>query len=493
MDAGRGSGTVVVVDDDETIRALVGTMLEKAGYTVRRAASGDELRRALANAGAVDADAVNAAASDVDAVVLDVMLPRENGHALLAELRRTAPKLPVIMLTASPDAQSAVDALKAGAYDYLLKPVRREDLLLAVRNAVEKSRLERELAARAALDPQLPEGLVAVSTPMRRVVGVVEQIRHSHASVLLTGPSGSGKEVIARHVHSTSGRRGAFVAVNCAALPHDLVESELFGHERGAFTGADKRRLGRFEEAEGGTLFLDEIGEVPLAVQPKLLRALQEREVQRVGGERVAVDVRVVAATNVALEDAVRAGRFRADLLYRLDVVRLRLPPLSERPADIVPLARTLLRRVCQEERVAALTLTRSAEERLVRWSWPGNVRELENVLRRTVLLLDPGAGTVVDAVHVLVDDGVTVDADAVDVGAAPAGFGADVVDVDVPYAVAREAAVGAFEREYVLTLLRATRGNLAEAARRAGVDRSNLRRVMVRNGISPDSFRDET
>jgi two-component system response regulator HydG len=471
-------GRIVVVDDDDDVRRFLTTLLDKSGHDPIACADGDALRAVVGGA--------NGDIDDVDVVLLDIMMPRDNGLDLLSMLRREHPTLPVIMLTASPDAQSAIDALKAGAYDYLLKPVRREPLLLAVRNAVEKSRLRRELRAHRALQPTLPAGMVARSPAMVQIVATAAQVAHSAVPVLITGDSGSGKEVVAHFVHERSKRTGAFVAVNCAALPAELIDSELFGHEKGAFTGADRRRRGRFEEAHGGTLFLDEIAELPLALQPKLLRVLQEREVLRVGGDRVAVDVRVVAATNVDLEAAVKAGRFRADLLYRLDVIRLRLPPLLERVDDIVPLASALLSRFCREERRDVPALTAAARRRLMRWRWPGNVRELDNVVRRSLLLL-PLDATVLDAADIRVEDGGFVD-DASAHSTTLVEFEGDDVR---PWAEAKDAAVLAFEREYLMQLMRASSGNLTEAGRRAGVDRSNLRRLLVRNGLSVDAFRD--
>jgi two-component system response regulator HydG len=464
-------GRIIVVDDDDDVRRLLTTILDKSGHEPIGCSDGEALRAVLDGA---DVD-------DVDAVLLDIMMPRDNGLDLLSMLRRDYADLPVIMLTASPDAQSAIDALKAGAYDYLLKPVRREPLLLAVRNAVEKSRLRRELRAHRALQPTLPAGMVARSASMLQIVATATQVAHSTVPVLITGDSGSGKEVVAHFVHERSRRTGAFVAVNCAALPAELIDSELFGHEKGAFTGADRRRRGRFEEAHGGTLFLDELAELPLALQPKLLRALQEREVVRVGGDRVAVDVRVVAATNVDLEAAVKAGRFRADLLYRLDVIRLRLPPLSDRADDVVPLASALLSRFCREENRAVPAVTAAARRRLLQWRWPGNVRELDNVMRRSLLLL-PAENTVLDVNDIRLDDGGHVDV--------PVPL---VLDDDTlpPWAEAKDAAVAVFERDYLMRVLRAAAGNLTEAGRRAGVDRSNLRRLLVKNGLSLDPFRE--
>lgn len=496
------TGRVVVVDDDDDVRHLLATMLGAAGHAVTACADGEALRSAVDG----DADA------GLDVVLLDLMMPRDNGLTLLAWLLQQRPTLPVIMLTASPDAQSAIDALKGGAYDYLLKPIRREPLLLAVRNAVEKSQLRRELQARAALEPTLPQGMVANSAVMRRIVQTSTTIAPSAVPVLITGESGSGKEVVARHVHQASGRRGAFIAVNCAALPADLIDAELFGHDKGAFTGADRRRRGRFEEAEGGTLFLDELAELPLALQPKLLRVLQEREVVRLGGERVKIDVRVVAATNADLEDAVRQGRFRADLLYRLDVIRLRLPSLRERREDIVALTSTLLDRFCAEERRAVPKLTDGARRRLLGWRWPGNVRELDNVVRRSVLLLDPQA-SVLEAADILVDDGIQMEPETIvaslprtttdkiaALGAPPSEWQRLAAQPDSgpddepqrPFTEAKDAAVVAFERTYLVQLLKACGGNLTEAGRRAGIDRSNLRRLLVRNGLRPEDFREE-
>lgn len=373
-------GTILVVDDDIEIRKLYALLLEMAGYLVYDCGSAADARRLLGG----ESD------EPIDAIVLDVMMPDETGLDFLAWLCEQHADIPTVMVTASSDVEHAVFALKNGAFDYLVKPAKKEDLLLTARSAVEKGQMARELRVLRALDPNTllsDDEAVFASDAMRSILGIVEQVKGTTVPVMILGESGSGKEVIARLLHRRSAREGAFVAINCAALPSDLIESELFGHEKGAFTGASTRRKGRFEEAEGGTIFLDEVGELDHNVQAKLLRVLQEKEVTRVGGQTVPVNVRVLVATNRDLERDVREGRFRADLYYRLDVITLQVPPLRQRRDEIPVLAEHLLKRFSREEGVPLKALSPGALERLSQYDWPGNVRELGNVLKRSVLL----------------------------------------------------------------------------------------------------------
>jgi two-component system response regulator HydG len=375
---------VLIVDDEEDARAALRVTLEAEGFAVRAAASA---REALALV----------EASEPDLVITDLRMPEMDGLALLAALRRREPPLAVLVVSGAGDLQCAIDAMRAGAEDFVLKPIDGKSLALAI----ERTLLRRTLASRAqrgADDPRDASsaregdgfaGLVGASGPMRRVLGVAEQVAASRVTVLLTGESGTGKGDLARGIHARSKRAsGPFVAVHCAALVDTLLESELFGHERGAFTGAEKRRIGRFEQAHGGTVFLDEVGEIPPATQVKLLRVIQERTFERVGGnESIEVDVRIVAATNRDLAADVRAGRFREDLFYRLHVMPIHLPPLRVRGDDVVLLATRFLRRFARENEKSIVGLTERARAALLAHPWPGNVRELENAIEHAVVL----------------------------------------------------------------------------------------------------------
>jgi DNA-binding NtrC family response regulator len=376
------TGTVLVVDDDPFIRGIYSKTLGQVGHEVLEAPDAAAVRALLASA----------ECPALDAVVLDVMMPGESGLELLMWLRAQRPQLPIILATASDSAKDAVMALKAGAFDYLIKPVRYAELQLVVRNAVERSQMARELTMRRSLDEPRARGTggaVFVSEPMRRIMATLDMVKDANVPVMLLGQTGTGKEVVARTLHDRSARAGrAFVPVNCAALPRELADSELFGHEKGAFTGAAGRRVGRFEEAQGGTLFLDEVAELDPAIQAKLLRVLQESELTRVGGAgSVRLDVRLVVATHRDLRAMVKQGQFREDLFYRLNVIVLKLPPLGERCEEIPYLADVLLRRFADQERMEPRVLSDEAVAALRAHTWPGNVRELDNTLKRSVLL----------------------------------------------------------------------------------------------------------
>ena len=359
---------VLLADDEPLSREFLQEALTALGCAVTSVADGEA---------AIDALAAEA----FDLVVTDLRMPGEDGMAVLAASRADEADRPVVLVTAHGAMHVAVDAMRAGAADVLEKPVSVDALELLLERVRQRSRLLRENALLR--EESVGSDMVVASPQMRDVVDVATRVAQSRATVLVQGESGTGKECIAALLHKRSGRAdGPFIKLNCAAVPEALLESELFGHEAGAFTGAGRRREGRFELADGGTLFLDEVGETSSAMQAKLLRVLQEGEFERVGGgETVKVDVRVVAATNRDLEREVEAGRFRADLLYRLNVVPVTLPPLRERREDIVPLARHFLR--------AGLRFTPAAEAELTSWEWPGNVRELQNMVQRVELMVD--------------------------------------------------------------------------------------------------------
>jgi two-component system response regulator AtoC len=445
-------GSVLVVDDEEGVRDALRLILEDDWHVLE----------ARDGAGAFEI----LQSQEVDVVMLDQRMPGESGMTILPRIRALDPTIVVIFATAVRDVPTAVEAIRLGAYDYLVKPFDVEDISRLVRRALEKRALERQvLRLRSALSGRGEEpgdrtfhGMVGRHPEMVRIYQTITQIAETPTTVLVTGESGTGKELVARAIHQRSTRAGQpFVAVNVAAIPDSLVESELFGHEKGAFTGAHARKLGKFELAHGGTIFLDEIGSLRLDLQTKLLRALQEREVERLGGLRpVATDVRVVAATNVNLREAVRHRAFREDLYYRLNVVPIHVPPLRERRQDIPFLVEHFVRKVARECRRQVDGVSAGALEVLTRYGWPGNVRELENVIHRAVVL---SGGPVV-----MLDD-VPLDVAMPETGSRLGE------DTGLPL---REAC-DQFERQYVLRVLERVQWNVSRAARLLGVHRNTI------------------
>ncbi|QSQ10848.1 sigma-54-dependent transcriptional regulator [Myxococcus landrumensis] len=366
-------GTVLLVDDDPAVAKVLGALLAQAGLTTYAAKDGEEALAHLER-------------KPVDVVVSDVRMPGMDGMRLLTEISRNWPDVPVILLTAHGTVPLAVEAMKAGAADFVLKPFDREEILFTIRKALLRAHGEESLESL-----RTPSAFVGGSRRMQEVQGLLAKAAAGMATVLLRGESGTGKELAAKAVHDGSPRRaGPFVKLHCAALPDTLLESELFGYEKGAFTGAATRKPGRVELAHGGTLFLDEIGDISPTVQVKLLRVIQERELERLGGtQTLKVDVRFVAATHQPLEDLVKQGRFREDLFYRLNVVPLWLPSLRERPEDIEPLARHFLDAHAKTNAKPPFTLTDEGLAVLQAQPWPGNVRQLQNFLERLVVLAD--------------------------------------------------------------------------------------------------------
>jgi two-component system response regulator AtoC len=371
---------ILIIDDEEGVRTSLGMILEDEGYRVRTA---DGAGSALELAG-----------SEIfDVVLCDLRMPERDGLSLLSDLLRLQPSATMLVMSAHADVNEALEAVRRGAYDFLAKPFRAEELLLAIRKAEEREQLRREnKRLRQQVESRGP-AFIAASEPMRRVVELIDRAAEFKTTVLVTGESGVGKEVVARAIHAMSPRASSpFLALNCGAMPEGLIDSELFGHVKGAFTGADRESRGVFREADGGTLFLDEIGELPLATQVKLLRVLQEEEVRPVGQAKPdAVDVRIIAATARPLEDEVAGNRFRLDLFYRLNVFRIEIPPLRSRHADIPPLANAILDHLSSKIRKRVEPIGPEVARILCSYEWPGNVRELENVLERG-LILAPGS-----------------------------------------------------------------------------------------------------
>lgn len=457
---------VLVVDDEQNLRSTLAEILEARGYEVMQAGSGTEAIRSLAG-------------FTPDLIFCDWKMPLMSGDEVLRFVR-SRPDLsdiPLIVITAHGTSDNAIDAVRLGAYDFVTKPFDLNDIVLTAERALDHVRLNREVArlrgSDVAVRPEVPESGMAGSSPaMVEVFKLIGRVAGSDVAVLVRGESGTGKELVARAIHEHSKRaRGPFVAVNCAALPETLIESELFGYERGAFTGATGRKLGRFEIARGGTLFLDEIGELPLAMQAKLLRVLQDQRFERVGGtETITADVRVIAATNADLEAAVNRGAFRADLYYRLNVVSITLPPLRERRSDIVSLAEYFLARTAGGDG-SAPPLSDDAVLALQQYDYPGNVRELENIIQRAVLM---AGGRVITREQLLFSP--------------PDGLGEVAATESLPASLANlplHEAVAALERRMITNALRACGGNKAEAARRLGVQRRLLYAKIAELGIT--------
>jgi DNA-binding NtrC family response regulator len=444
---------VLIADDDPAVRGLLRSLLARRGYGVIEAEDGGTAIEKLG-------------ARPVDVVITDLVMPRADGFEVLRRARERQPKTPVVMLTAEGSIRDCVEAMRAGAFNFLTKPFHPHDLEEIVRQAVRARGGERSTtpAPRSEDDEQPQVALVGESTALREVIDIVERVAGSSSTVLITGESGTGKEVVARLLHGSSSRVGApFVAVNCGAIPEMLIESELFGHAKGAFTGATEARPGKFLQADGGTLFLDEIAELPLGLQVKLLRALQEREITAVGDSRARViDVRIIAASNRDLEHMVRDGRFRADLYYRLEVLPIRLPALRERPEDIPLLARHFLESMNRRfER--QVTISEDALTLLKLYRWPGNVREMENLLERLVVLSRTGAITAADLPPRLCE--AATPAGEVATAAARLARGA----IDLP------ATMAAIEGSLIDQALRQAGNNKTRAAELLGLSRTTL------------------
>ncbi len=424
-------GRVLVADDEASARLGLGTLLRDAGFEVDQAEDGQTALECLQ-------------ATLPDVLVTDLHMPGLDGIQLLERAREAIPELIVVLVTAFADVDTAVRAMQLGAEHYLTKPVQFDELLVVLDRALERRHLQHEATElRARLKDRLSfDNIIGSSPAMQEVFDVIEQVARTKASVLITGESGTGKELVAQAIHQNSPRAKApFVKLHCAALAETLLESELFGHEKGAFTGAVGRREGRFKQADGGTLFLDEIGEISPAIQVKLLRFLQERTFERVGGnETVKVDVRIIAATNRDLNAEVAAGKFREDLFYRLNVVNIEMPPLRARPSDLLPLATYFLHRFAKENGKRIDGFADDAVERIGAYRWPGNVRELENIIERAVVLCD---GSKLTSKHL------------------PAGVGASSrSSVRIPGSTMEE-----IERHAILATLEACGGRTTQAA----------------------------
>ena len=451
--------SVLIVDDEANVRRMVGALLMSEGFEVRDAADGT-------------AGVARAEESEPDLVLLDLMIPGTlDGMAVLERLRKRFPDLPVIMMSGRAGLADAVKATRLGAVNFLEKPLTPEGVLLAMASALELRLARRERTALRA-DLGLSGELVGESPAMHALRTMIARIAPTDSRVLITGESGTGKELVAVAIHAGSPRRERpLVRVNCAAIPRDLVESEMFGHERGAFTGATDRRIGRFELAHTGTLLLDEVGDLGAEAQSKLLRAIEAKEIERVGGGKsIRIDVRIIAATNRDLARAVRDGRFREDLYFRLNVLPIDVPPLRERPGDVALLVRHFAEIQRRKSGQAPPIWTDAGVQALARYRWPGNVRELANIVERLSILC-AGREITADEVHRV----FPADSDGVSAPPLP-----DLVAPEVTLSDALDD----YERLLITRALSAAHGVVAEAARRLRTDRPNLYRRMKRLGI---------
>lgn len=456
---GKALKTVLIVDDEMGIRESL-RMILKTEYRVLTASSGIEALKVQER-------------EQPDIVFLDILMPGMDGMRVLAELRRTTPDTPVVMLTATQTLRTAVEAMKLGAYDYLTKPFHVQEIKDLIQKAVaeRQTSVARVENVAEAGQTYCPDGIAGESRTMRELRGLVKQVAAGRSTVLITGESGTGKELIAHaiHRHSASYNR-PFIAINCAAIPETLIESELFGHEKGAFTDAREKRVGKFEQADGGTLFLDEIGDLSLYTQVKLLRVLQQREFMRLGGETpVKVDVRVIAATNIDLEKAVADGRFRHDLYYRINVVPLYVPPLRERADDIPLLVEHFLRAKADHGDGRGKRISRDALDIMTEYAWPGNVRELMNVIERCVVFCPSD----------------TIDAEDLPYDVRESVRRNNLKELVLEGVSPFDEASREFEYDIIFEALRKTNFNQTEAASLLGISRRILKYKMDKLGIT--------
>lgn len=469
--------SVVVIDDEQNMGVILSRILELEGYFVQ---TFTDPAQALTQ--------INERPPDL--VITDMRMPGLTGMDVLQQTRAASPDTQVIVMTAYATVEKAVECMRAGAFDYVTKPFQTDELLLTVSKAVAHTRLVREnesLSETLNRQAGVEVLMIGDSPPMKAVEEIIRRVAPTDAAVLIRGESGTGKELVAKSVHQLSNRKNKrFVAINCASIPENLLESELFGHEKGAFTGADRTKLGLVELAHHGTLFLDEIGELPLSLQSKLLRVLQEREIQRVGGTHpIAVDIRLVAATNRSLRRAIVNKEFREDLYYRLNVIEIKLPPLRERPGDVPVLVDHFLEKLGRRMSRKVPSIAPEAVEVLERYAFPGNVRELENVIERCMVLV-PGdeieLEDIPQDIRRAAQYGLDVDSVHSQSGGYPAvGAGAEGPGTDNPdFRIARDQ----FERDFLQKALTAAKGNVTEASRNSGLSRRHFYEKMEKLGV---------
>jgi len=454
---------ILVVDDEQSIRRTLRDILEYEGYQVEEAEDGEEALAVLS-------------ATPYDLVILDVKMPKIDGMDVLRELHSSQPALPVVMISGHGTIETAVEATRAGAYDFVEKPPDLNRLLLTVRNALDRAvlvtenkQMKKKIAGQSELQP-----ILGTSAAIQGITSTIDMVAPTEARVLITGDPGTGKELVAKWIHEKSARKdGPIVEVNCAAIPSELIESELFGHEKGSFTGATKQRIGKFEQANGGTLFLDEIGDMSLSAQAKVLRALQENKINRVGGdESISVDVRVLSATNKDLSEQIEAQQFRRDLYDRLSVILIHVPPLRDRREDISEMVKNFAVRLSERNGLPGKEFSTSAVQRLRSMDWPGNVRELNNVVER-LLILSQGDSVTDSEVEKFVLAGVS--------NANPV---LDLLDSCDQFGEFRDMA----EKIFLEKKLDQFDWNISKTAEEIGIQRSHLYNKMSKYGIERDS-----
>ncbi len=465
------TGTILVADDEESIRWVLERACSQRGHTVVTVATGSEALAALR-------------ARSFDVALVDIRMPDLSGLDVLSRAREERLDTLFIVMTAQSTMANAIEATKRGAYDYLTKPFDLEQVGVLITRALSLRRLTKDLQRLRGELKQRHELVIGRTPAMQEVYKIIGRVAPTDATVLIQGETGTGKELVANTVHYHSDRRGPFVALNCSAIPNELLESELFGYERGAFTGAVERRIGKFEAAAAGTLFLDEIADMPLGLQAKVLRVLQEREFTRVGGrEALRADVRIIAATNQDLESAVRAGRFREDLFFRLNVVRVLVPPLRDRRADIPELIEFFVDKVNRDLGTSIVGVTDDVRELLMRHSWPGNVRELENTLLRAAVLAR--GRTLVPEDFALTGQARTTSGEVLPLEDAVRRRLADLLDAEGERVQdLYNTVIGAVERPLIEVVLERAGGNQVKAADMLGINRNTLRKKITELGI---------
>jgi len=461
---------IIIVDDDLAFRVGTVALLEDHGYAAAMATNGEEAKQKLTE-------------QQYDLVLSDLVMPGINGIELLQHIRNTYPTLPVIMVTGFASIGTAVEAMRLGARDYVTKPCDNDELLIKVQRALEELQKERELEI---LREEVREvysfgNLVGKNSKMKEVYKLVQQVAGTDVPALILGETGTGKELVAKAIHYNSSRKDKpFIVVNCSALAETLLESELFGHEKGAFTGAHRQRIGRFEEAEGGTIFLDEIGDVPLHIQTKLLRVLQEHEVQRVGGgETLIVDCRVVAATNKDLQSMISEGKFREDLFYRLNVFPIRIPPLRERLDDLPGLADHLLKKHSGLSQNQVTKISPALYPAMMNYDWRGNIRELENIIKRAIIKT---TGDTITSLEI-----PTMEHSPQDAVPKPDGS----MELNTPFKEYLSTITRHAEETYLVRMLRMHKGNINHIAKLMDLDRKTIYRKLAEFQIDPASFRE--
>ena len=443
---------LIIADDDSTVRTLLSVKSSHYGFRAVTANNGLEVLELIKD--------------HVDVVLLDLRMPEMDGFHCLRELSKTHPQIPIIILSGENDASSAMKAIKLGAHDYITKPFDLDHLFTTLRNAKKLGLIQKENQnLKDATTPAATStNIIAHSEPMQQLLDKAKKVAQLDSSVLLTGESGTGKGVLARHIHANSLRADKpFITVSCPALPRELLESELFGHEKGAFTGAIKKRIGKIEAAKGGTLFLDEIGDLPIDLQPKLLNVLQDRKFQRVGGEKsIPCDVRIITATNIDFKKKIETKEFREDLYYRISVIPLELPALRTRPQEILPLAHHFLKRVTKQRAQPAISISKDARDKLLHYGWPGNVRQLENLMERASVFCDDyeiGADDIMGS----------IDAPQTENNSINFLGGKTLVDI---------------EKSAIQQTLKLCNGNKAESARSLGISEKSIYNKMKRLGL---------